>query len=274
MTIIANGSAEGTTEITLRGTSGEFFDTDTFIVKVYDPSNYTIEDFETADFEYLNWEFSGDAGWIIDNTVIFEGEFSSRSSAITHNQKAEMLITADFDLGGKIKFNSKVSSEANYDFLKFYIDRYEKNKFSGQTGWVLSEFSVGPGTYTFKWSYQKDGSSSTGSDCAWVDYITLEGGRMTGIETVIVPTETDLFQNYPNPFNPNTSIRFALSDNGNVRLSVFNQKGELVNRLYEGKLEKGLHRYDFDGSGLTSGIYFYKLETENNSSMKKMILLK
>ena len=64
-----------------------------------------------------------------------------------------------------------MSSENGWDKLYFYIDNQEKGNWSGDVAWGLETYPVTTGTHTFKWSYQKDGSVSNGSDCAWVDDI-------------------------------------------------------------------------------------------------------
>jgi hypothetical protein len=274
MTIYANGYVEGITEITLAGTSGEFTNTDSFFVKVYNPENYSIEDFETGNFSNMPWYFAGSADWSTDEEYIYEGLYSAKSGTITHSQRSELLVEADFSIGGRISFFSKVSSELNYDFLKFYIGRYEMMKISGQTAWKEYEFEVDPGVHIFKWSFQKDGSTTSYSDCAWIDYITFEGGRVSGIENRTVPLNIELHQNYPNPFNPETTISFGIPEDGPVKLSVFNYKGELVKNIFEGSLSKGMHSYNFNGSDLTSGVYFYRLVSGGNYAMKKMIIIK
>jgi hypothetical protein len=97
----------------------------------------------------------------------------------------------------------------------------------------------------------------------------------SGIEnTAGEPKEIALDQNYPNPFNPSTKISFSLPGTSMSKLVVYNHKGEFVKSVFEGMLEKGNHSYEFDGSDLTSGIYFYKLETNESSYLKKMIMLK
>lgn len=274
MTVTANGSVEGTTEITLKGTAGEFSDTDTFTIKVYDPANYNIEDFETGMLTNIPWTFAEEAGWSISTISPHEGIYCVKSNPITDSQQAEILVEVEYPIGGKIRFAAKASSEPIYDNLKFYIDRYEKKKISGQTSWQDVEFAVDPGVHILKWSYQKDTSTSANSDCAWIDYIVFEGGRVTGIQNMIEPEGIELYQNYPNPFNPSTKISFSLTETSEIKLSVFNQKGEIVKTIHDGKLDKGNHNFDFNGSELTSGIYFYKLETEKGTSMKKMIMLK
>ncbi len=86
--------------------------------------------------------------------------------------------------------------------------------------------------------------------------------------------EYKLEQNYPNPFNPSTEISFSIPQAGNVKLTVFNSIGQEVATLMNQQMEQGNHKVKFDASNLTSGIYFYKLESGNFVSVKKMMLLK
>jgi len=99
-----------------------------------------------------------------------------------------------------------------------------------------------------------------------------KGSSVDDIE--LLPGETELAQNYPNPFNPSTTINFFNSMSGNVKLTVMNAKGEVVSKLVDSRLAAGNHSYDFNGAGLNSGVYFYKLETPNGSLTKKMIMVK
>ncbi len=93
-------------------------------------------------------------------------------------------------------------------------------------------------------------------------------------------TKFALKQNYPNPFskgsggNPTTEISFDVPKESNVKLSVYNSLGQKVADLVNEKLSSGTHRVKFDGSNLTSGIYFYKMESGGFTDIKKMILMK
>jgi hypothetical protein len=89
-----------------------------------------------------------------------------------------------------------------------------------------------------------------------------------------IPTVYDLGQNYPNPFNPSTIIRFSIPEAGFVTLKVFNLLGEEVATLLNAEKTAGNYEATFDASNLSSGIYFYKLESQNFTSTKKMLLLK
>jgi hypothetical protein len=85
----------------------------------------------------------------------------------------------------------------------------------------------------------------------------------------------ELYQNYPNPFNPVTQIKFALSKTADVRLSVYNIKGEFVKDLINAKQNKGQHSVIFNAGDLNSGIYFYRLEVDGiEKQTRKMLYLK
>lgn len=94
------------------------------------------------------------------------------------------------------------------------------------------------------------------------------------INDVGPPAEFSLYQNYPNPFNPNTSIGFKLSKEEFTILKVYNVLGHEVATLISANLPKGKYSINFDAAGLSSGIYFYTLQSGKNRLTKKMILLK
>jgi hypothetical protein len=89
-----------------------------------------------------------------------------------------------------------------------------------------------------------------------------------------IPTTFTLTQNYPNPFNPSTTIRYALPENAHVKLEVFNMLGQRVAVLVDGEQAAGFHSAVFDGAGLASGVYVYRLRTGNFAAMKKFVLVK
>ncbi len=92
--------------------------------------------------------------------------------------------------------------------------------------------------------------------------------------TANIPKGYALKQNYPNPFNPTTTIEFDVQKAGLVTLEIYNIMGQKVAALINEQLNPGTYKAVFDGSGLASGMYFYKLKAGNFSSVKKMILLK
>ncbi len=93
-------------------------------------------------------------------------------------------------------------------------------------------------------------------------------------EAVANPKTVELLGNYPNPFNPNTTISFKLDNATNVKLSVFNVRGELVEELLNNKFNAGIHNLDFNAEKLNSGVYYYRLEAGGVNITKKMLLIK
>jgi len=89
-----------------------------------------------------------------------------------------------------------------------------------------------------------------------------------------VPDKFFLYQNYPNPFNPTTNIRFDITKAGNVKLAVYDLAGRQVAELVNSSYNAGSYTYDFNAENLATGVYFYKLETPEFTSIRKMILVK
>ena len=89
-----------------------------------------------------------------------------------------------------------------------------------------------------------------------------------------IPKKYNLMQNYPNPFNPSTKIRFDIPNSGNVKLTIFDELGREVAVLVNNKLNAGSYSADFNGSNISSGVYFYRITAGDYTMTKKMILSK
>ena len=103
-------------------------------------------------------------------------------------------------------------------------------------------------------------------------------GDITGFtlmkEDAALPSQYALAQNYPNPFNPVTSIRYSVPASGPLSLKVYDLLGEEVSTVVEGEHKAGFHTAQFDGSHLSSGVYFYRLSSKDHTITKKLILMK
>ncbi len=131
----------------------------------------TAEDFESGNFLQYPWEMSGDAPWTVTTNLPYEGNYCARSGLITHSQESDLFVTVEVLAPTDLTFYYKVSSETNYDYLRFYVDGAQINSWSGTVPWTLFTYPVTAGTHTFQWSYTKDGSVNTGDDAAYVDFI-------------------------------------------------------------------------------------------------------
>ncbi|MEA2095698.1 MAG: M14 family zinc carboxypeptidase [Candidatus Cloacimonadota bacterium] len=131
-----------------------------------------IEDFENNNFESFEWQFGGNANWIT-TTGAYEGNYCARSGSIGHNQTSSLYLEVNVLSAGDLSFYKKVSSEYNYDFLRFYIDNTQMGSWSGTSDWTEEIYPVTAGNHTFKWEYTKDQAVVGGSDCGWIDYIVF-----------------------------------------------------------------------------------------------------
>ncbi|MBK8981833.1 MAG: T9SS type A sorting domain-containing protein [Ignavibacteria bacterium] len=89
-----------------------------------------------------------------------------------------------------------------------------------------------------------------------------------------VPNKFKLSQNYPNPFNPSTRIDFALPNNGNVILKIYDLTGKEVETIVNDFRTAGYYTINFNASNLASGIYYYKLTAGNDIAVNKMVVVK
>ncbi|MFP4469864.1 MAG: C25 family cysteine peptidase [Bacteroidales bacterium] len=132
-----------------------------------------IEDFESGDFSQYEWQLSGNANWTVEPSGAYEGTYCAKSGDIGDQQNTILMITLEVSSDDTISFYRKVSSEATYDFLRFYIDGNMKDEWSGTSDWEYESYPVTAGTHTFKWEYVKDYYVASGSDCGWIDYISF-----------------------------------------------------------------------------------------------------
>lgn len=121
------------------------------------------------------------------------------------------------------------------------------------------------------WAYNGYDSAQTGNS-----FIVTLKRTGVGINLIssIVPEKFNLENNYPNPFNPSTIIKFDVSKLQDIKISIYDLLGRQVETLVNEKLQPGKYQISFNGVNYSSGIYYYKMETQNFVQTKKMLLLK
>ncbi len=131
------------------------------------------ENFEMGQFGQ-NWNFSGDAIWIISTDHAHSGIRSAKSGVISHGQSTLLELTFDVESANMtMSFWCRVSSESCCDHLRYSIDNLLKETWSGYTGWIYYSEELPVGTHVFRWEYSKDGSVNSGDDCAWIDDVYI-----------------------------------------------------------------------------------------------------
>jgi hypothetical protein len=151
-------------------TSGSYVKNATFLKKI----GLIYEDWETGDFNRHNWVLGGDMPFVLTDVDPFEGVYSSKSGSIGDNEQSIFSINVEVLLDDSVSFYFKTSSQLNKDWLKFFCDNSLKGFWSGTgDGWQRVAFPVVAGNHTFEWTYEKDGSGTSGNDCVWVDFISF-----------------------------------------------------------------------------------------------------
>lgn len=98
--------------------------------------------------------------------------------------------------------------------------------------------------------------------------------ELSNLVSIGVPIRYELLQNYPNPFNPSTTIKYTIPNDNFVQIKIYDLKGSEVSTLVNEFKKAGYYQIQLNATMLSSGMYFYKMTTDNFNSTKKMILIK
>lgn len=204
----------------------------------------------------------------------FEPRIEACSQEGCHVSGLETTGDDEFDHRGR-----RTEIRALLDSLSNIIDDLEVNALPNASSQDSADFAIGQFNLRFVENEGSEGVHNTNyARSILANTIAfLDTALVTSIEPVpgaTTPRTFALEQNYPNPFNPGTTIRFEVPRAGHVRLVVFNALGQEVQTLIDDELLPNVYTVDFDGSRLSSGLYFYKLVADNFVTTKKMLLLK
>jgi hypothetical protein len=135
-----------------------------------------------------------------------------------------------------------------------------------------------PGVTPSDVNYTATCLNESGSECDPFPYYgsAPDGGdvNLARPTSGLIPTVFSLEQNHPNPFNPITEITFGLPVESHVRLDIFNIRGQKVATVADGHFQAGMHSVVWNGSEAASGVYLYKIQADNYTETRKMLLLK
>jgi hypothetical protein len=177
----------------------------------------------------------------------------------------------------KVKFTASLSpTPPSGTITMTFLNKSNNNLLDSLTSYPDSlrlrvKTSGGVTNQTYTITILGKGTNGTPVHSRTVSLSVITGINISGTE---VPDKFNLYQNYPNPFNPTTQIRFDIAKAGLVKLSVYDITGKLVSTLNNTYHYAGKYNIEFDAKNFSSGIYFYKIETTDFTSIKKMILLK
>jgi hypothetical protein len=217
---------------------------------------FSVESFENGAFSSEFWTNDPDHPWRLDSEEVYDGVFSARSDTITHNESSSLTFSDDSPEAGLFSFYSKVSSEANYDFLIFSIDGDEIARWSGEKFWEEFSIEVSPGSHTYVWTYLKDYSVNDGRDAAWIDYIQLPFHPDATAEQTELPLTL-----HPNPTDD--VVRVDFEQEGDFTIQVLDESGRLV--------FSEQNAYTISLAGVPSGLYHIVVLQDGHRWSRKII---
>jgi hypothetical protein len=242
-------------------------------------SGFNFEVFESA-FPPTGWTIvNPDAG------LTWE-QYNGANGPLLGGTKSARVNCYSYGSQGQIDYlKSKVYNNVDLtDSLKF---NWAHAVYSGYTERMQVQVSTNGGTSYPYTIFDKSGANLATAPATSSDFIPAgasQWGRfsvvMSSVITAIhqfgneVPTTYALNQNYPNPFNPATLISYMIPKTSKVSLKVYDLKGQLIETLFDGTQNAGNYILSFDGSKLASGVYFYRLVSDNFSETKKMLMVK
>lgn len=243
-------------------------------------------------FTYLDGDVTGtESNYAIGKYSGGEWSFPSTSLNTTNNTASTSSVTSfsDFTLGEPaalpVELNMFVAKVKNNSVQLIWSTATEVNNYGfdierkcSNSDWKKIGFAQGYGNCNspknYSYTDQPLGDVTFKYRLKQIDFDgTFEYSHEIEVKLDEVKQFT-LEQNYPNPFNPTTTIRFSLPFSTDVSINVFNLLGEKVDQVLNSSLNSGYHEIIFDGSKLTSGIYFYQLKAGDFKATKKFIITK
>lgn len=209
------------------------------------------EGFETYSYP---WSVGGTQGWQLDSSACHSGRLCMRTGPIGDRQTSDLSISvllSDFDT---ISFWIKTSTEIQCDKVYFSVDGANRTPvLFGQYGWTKHSYMLRPGRHTLRWRYVKDDSGSSGSDCAWIDDLTMPLALWDSAygwfppQTVgIEPVTTHSVHVYPNPSDGIITVS-GIEDNAFLRVldvygrEVYSHKTPLSSPINLSVLHNGVY---------------------------------
>ncbi|NIT58136.1 MAG: T9SS type A sorting domain-containing protein [Aliifodinibius sp.] len=201
-----------------------------------------------------------------------ENAFAAYEIGLFREDGSNMLSNQG-GMGGHIQFGNEVQFQLHYNEIQLQGFNINENsiqvKYWNQqsNSWVvINNATLNPlnNTVTFSNSTVSSHLMLTGTE----NPLSIEDGGTQ------LPTAFTLKQNYPNPFNPETTIEYILQKDAHVALLIYNVLGQKMFELVNGNKAAGVYKVRVDGRSLPSGIYFYKLEVDGRSQLRKMNLNK
>ena len=240
-----------------------------------------VPDAYTETFDHTNltdrfpWQSYGNIPWRLSNDNPQTGSFCAEPGTGTIGQFSTLGIDVSLPADSFIVFSVRSYTVDQYEGIQFTIDSTYSYWYGGAMDWTVEKVRVHAGTHRLTWTFPFN-AYTVGTN-SWIDNIFFPGDVVvTSVndKTPDVPKVFALDQNYPNPFNPKTEIRYQVPGVSDVKIIVYDVLGREVAVLVNERKAAGHYEVAFDGSGLASGVYFYRMTAGDFVQTRKLTLIK
>ena len=233
--------------------------------------------FQSLSYEGTSWIAMGPS---VAHTIVKEG---ARTCGDCHQSMGTgVAAIEDYNADGIMQFASWNSADSTLSWLHGVVPLPADYLRSFKIDFITYNGDPSdPVAPSKNWSFVK--GEADGFQLLYATPLTNYQMNALGMDTLLVsvervdneiPQSFRLEQNYPNPFNPSTTINYSVPERSFVELTIFDALGKVVKTLVKNEVDAGNYKYDFNASGLSSGIYFYQLKSKNFQQTKKLMLVK
>ena len=228
----------------------------------------TVEDFSKGIISTTGWTNNSSFPWVIDSLEYYNDSYSLRSNNNGDQTSSILELEIDVLIPSDLSFMKKVSSESNYDFLRFYIDQVEVDSWSGEVDWSLNSYPIDTGLHSFKWIYEKDFSVSSGLDAGWLDEIIFPVAQSINVSSTQISNE--LLSVYPNPSSSELFISFKNTSLQSIDLyDIFGK-----NIFSIAKFNNNNNLVSIPVNRFAEGTYLLHLTTSSGYLTKRIVIVK
>ena len=259
------------------------------VPKIYINNKNATFSFHTSSFEFIYARMSAVFDFDNDgyNDIVFARNFSDESTLLYRN-KGNLTFAEPIELPPSFNINAADINKDGYtDIILDHLENFtlminNKGKFEDQSYLLVNmenEFLIGALGTSPKAKFldlDRDGDLDIYSQMVVFENMGLDS-TITQInlsDHKNIPAYFKLFQNYPNPFNPITTIKYIIPERSFVTIKVYDILGKQVAELVNGEKPSGIYSIQFNGSNLSSGVYFYRITAGDFMDTKKLIFLK
>lgn len=229
-----------------------------------------LEDFETGNFNKFSWVMGGNQPWLMSTSAPFEGAYCATNDDIDDSESSDLILNITVMADDSVTFWYRMSSEQDWDYLRYSEDGNELGAWSGITSWLYTGFPITSGSHTLRWSYDKDSDFSSGSDQAWLDNIRLPfGTQVTGVEHIKGKKGIAV---WPNPASQFVTVSVKATNAQSITWRLLDVSGREVQAGVQQQNFNANDIFTIDVSGLSAGMYLLNVTEEAvNKSVKVVV---